>query len=144
MADEVPTAGLVLPVVLGGFTAADGGYTPVEGFLLAGGDWVPPAAGEGPWAILSLTGTVWKAFGHRHRDVTAEKRPLPGQLQTPISSNSSRISRSQRLLSLLQPVGISLSRSASIASHAVPVSGNDTCDSFSAQRLLCWCLSIMN
>jgi len=74
----------------------------------------------------------------------AEKRPRPGQLQIPISSNSSSINRSQRRLSLFQSTGISLSSSVSIATQAAPPSGRDTWESFSAQGLLYWRLSIMN
>lgn len=148
MVVEASPAGVTLRVALEGFPAT--GVPPGVGEALPGIDELAPDAGVPalggaatgvPRAILSPAGTVSKAFDQR--DVTAEKRPLPGQLQTPISSSNRKPSRSQRRLSLLQPVGISSSRITSIAIHAIPLSGSDTCDSFSAQRLLCWRPSIM-
>ena len=88
---------------------------------MTGGAIVP--ASEGPPAAVPPCCTARK---EPDPVLPAENQRRPGQLQTPISNSSSRINRSQRLLPLLQPVGIRLSRTASIALQDSPLSGSDT------------------
>lgn len=93
----------------------------MAGDTMAGGAIFP--AGEGPPAVVPPCCTARK---EPDSVLTAENQRLPGQLQTPISNSSNRIKRSQRLLSLRQPVGIPLLRRASIAIQGSPLSGRDT------------------
>jgi hypothetical protein len=93
----------------------------IAGGAMTGGATFP--AGEGPLAAVPPCCTARK---EPDLVLTAENQRLPGQLQTPISNSSKRINRSQRLRSLLQPMGIPLSRRASIAIQDSPLSGSDT------------------
>lgn len=111
---------------------------PAAGFVEPGegsraGESSRPA--EGPRAGAAAPGTSRK-LPVSFFEIPANHR-LPGQLHTPINSNSSRINRSQRLLSLLPPVGILRSSRTSIAFQDSPPSGIVTWDSLSAHGLLC-------
>lgn len=124
---------------LGGVAEVAGtldGVTEVAGALEGG------SLAGGPPAVAGTFGRAAEMVGVLRAPWKRKSRPRPGQLQTPMSSSNSRISRIQRLVSPKKRRGIFLSRIASISVQASPLSGMDTCNSFSAQRLLCGCLSI--